>query len=115
MAIPRSGHGEGEDIELTTRYSYDDVDFESHNEAASRALLGSDTTSGVTLDDSDVEMEPARRRKRSTPIPKLQLMTLCAVRIVDPIRYQLIYGRESSIYTLKEGLVSASYFLMSMK
>ncbi|KAF8529849.1 major facilitator superfamily domain-containing protein [Gautieria morchelliformis] len=91
MAIPRSGHGEGEDIELTSRYSYDDVDFESHNEAASRALLGPDTTSGVTLDDSDLEMEPARRRKRSTPIPKLQLMTLCAVRLVDPISFTQLF------------------------
>jgi hypothetical protein len=79
-------HGDGEAIEMTPRYSYDDVDFESPTETASQALLGSETS---LLDDFDVEMEPGMKRKRITPIPKLQVMTLCSVRIVDPIRYYL--------------------------
>ena len=78
MAMSHS-HDDGETIEMSSRYSYDEVDFESPNEAASRALLGSDPT------ESDVEH--AVKRKRSTPIPMLQLLTLCAVRIMAPIRY----------------------------
>ena len=80
MPLP---HDVGETIELTSRYSYDDVDFESPDRAASRALLGPDRT---MTNESDVEMESVKSRKRATPIPKLQLMTLCAVRLVDPIR-----------------------------
>ena len=75
-------HDDSETIEMTSRYSYDEVDFEGPNEAASRALLGSDSTE---FDEFDVEH--AMKGKRSTPIPMLQLLTLCAVRIVDPIRY----------------------------
>lgn len=78
MSLPPD---EAEAIELTVRYSYD-VDFEDSNEAASHALLGSETT---LVDESNVD--PAMKRKWITPIPKLQIMTLCAVRLVDPIRY----------------------------
>ena len=70
-------HDDGETIEMSSRYSYDEVDFESPNEAASRALLGSD----------EFDVEHAVKRKRFTPIPMLQLLTLCAVRIMAPIRY----------------------------
>ena len=83
--VMSSSHEEDQTIELTARYSYDEVDFEYADATASRALLGSETT--VTDDALIVEMESIRNPKRSTPIPKLQLLTLCAVRIVDPIRY----------------------------
>lgn len=77
---------EGETIELTSgsRYSYDDDEFAAPHEAASHALLSPETSS---TNEFDVETGAAGIRKRRTPIPKLQVMTLCAVRIVDPIRY----------------------------
>ena len=97
-------HDDGETIEMTSRYSYDEVDFEGPNEAASRALLGSDSTE---FDEFDVEH--AVKQKRSTPVPMLQLLTLCAVRIVDPIRYiyllhllETVFGAEGELNSFSQ-------------
>ncbi|KIJ52561.1 hypothetical protein M422DRAFT_58696 [Sphaerobolus stellatus SS14] len=89
--MPQSGSKDFENIELrvATRYSYDkdDFDFDSPNQAISRGLLGS-----TSSEDSAFDVEIASLSKpKATPIPKLQVFTLCAVRIVDPISFTQLF------------------------
>jgi len=95
MATMRNpSHGESEAIELTTRYSYDkdENDFDSPTLAVSRGLLEPESSQSTLVDDEFVDVESTLATKwKATPIPKLQLFTLCAVRIVDPIRHVHFY------------------------
>ena len=42
-------------------------------------------------DDSALENQKSTGREKTTPLPKAQLATLCAVRLVDPIAFTQIF------------------------
>lgn len=76
-------HEDYESIELKSRYSLDDHDLDTPGQAVSRSLLRGDSSES---NSQDTDIEAVVTRKRATPVPKMQVLTLCAVRIVDPIR-----------------------------
>ncbi|GJJ08256.1 hypothetical protein Clacol_002466 [Clathrus columnatus] len=93
--MAKTAHGSYENIELKNRYSLDENDLDSPGTAVSRSLLQTDsdrenTSHAGTMQHIDVEAAPSTR-KRATPIPKLQMLTLCAVRIVDPISFTQLF------------------------
>ncbi|KAF8525796.1 major facilitator superfamily domain-containing protein [Hysterangium stoloniferum] len=75
-------------VETFELNAHDDHVFDSPYEAVSRSLIDSDST---LVGEEEVDVESASKARRVTPVPKLQVMTLCAVRIVDPISFTQLF------------------------
>ncbi|KAF8591070.1 MFS general substrate transporter [Ramaria rubella] len=91
MSNPAPDGFESIELATTSRYSYDNDDFEPVDQAVTRGLLDSESTLVDDEFERDHDVEPAVKWSRPTPIPKLQVMTLCAVRIVDPISFTQLF------------------------
>ncbi|KAJ7043197.1 major facilitator superfamily domain-containing protein [Mycena alexandri] len=50
-----------------------------------------DETRPLLSDSASLESQPPKETKKVTPLPRLQLAALCAVRLVDPIAYSQIF------------------------
>lgn len=96
-------HEDYETIELENRYSPTEADLDSPGQSVARPLLQGESSSSGNV---DMETTLALTPKRVTPIPKLQILTLCAVRIVDPIRYDLYNLFGDCFWTFLTHLIS---------
>lgn len=81
-------HEDHEIIELEATYLSDKSQGESVSLSGPLLPGNSDLSTQVKdLESQAGNTNGTSNLKQATPIPKLQIFTLCAVRIVDPIRY----------------------------